>query len=173
MNTRVSQLVLQAQGWREKGVLTGPPPVTATTRRSCWNWSMRKKKSILLLRPAPGTWRRRGRSKLPRAASRTTNISAMLRSWWPCRSTTRPWWRRKSAPRIGRSTAARRNGHSYLLSERNMMYYVCISLIHRTHIFCSGHAYFKIYILGVRNASCLNFSTVGRRFLSATADFDF
>ena len=26
------------------------------------------------------------------------------------------------------------------------------SLIHKTHIFCSDHAYLKIYILGVRNS---------------------
>ena len=43
------------------------------------------------------------------------------------------------------------------------------SILLKTHIFCSDHAYFKIYILRVRNAAFQK--TIGRRFLSSTVDF--
>ena len=48
-----------------------------------------------------------------------------------------------------------------------------ISIVHKTYNFCSYHAYFKIYILGVKKAACQNFRIVGRQFLSAPAYFDF
>ena len=46
----------------------------------------------------------------------------------------------------------------FMESKTIKLFTVITGIIVKTHIFCSDHAYFKIYILGVRNAVQLVFS---------------
>ena len=56
-------------------------------------------------------------------------------------------------------------------SKTIKLFTVITGIIVKTHIFCSDHAYFKIYILGVRNAVQLVFFSSTRFLLSVQLVF--